>query len=133
MCSGTRCPSSRPPHAGAGDDRTRRDHRGGAGRTRRTAGGPPRAGDAGAGRDRGAAAPGDRAPRDEGAPACHRGGEAGQPLQGRPRPNRRPGARWRRYEAGGATAVSMLTERRRFGGSAEDLAAVRARVTLPVL
>ncbi|MDT0306648.1 indole-3-glycerol phosphate synthase TrpC [Streptomyces sp. DSM 44917] len=37
------------------------------------------------------------------------------------------------YEAGGAAAISVLTERRRFGGSLEDLAAVRARVDLPVL
>ncbi len=37
------------------------------------------------------------------------------------------------YEAGGAAAISVLTERRRFGGSLEDLAAVRARVDIPVL
>ncbi|MCM3659845.1 indole-3-glycerol phosphate synthase TrpC [Georgenia satyanarayanai] len=37
------------------------------------------------------------------------------------------------YEAGGASAISVLTERRRFGGSLEDLAAVRARVDVPVL
>ncbi|HLV05496.1 indole-3-glycerol phosphate synthase TrpC [uncultured Georgenia sp.] len=37
------------------------------------------------------------------------------------------------YEAGGASAVSVLTERRRFGGSLEDLAAVRARVDVPIL
>ncbi|MDT0444993.1 MULTISPECIES: indole-3-glycerol phosphate synthase TrpC [unclassified Streptomyces] len=37
------------------------------------------------------------------------------------------------YEAGGAAAISVLTERRRFGGSLEDLAAVRARVDVPVL
>ncbi|WP_084956556.1 indole-3-glycerol phosphate synthase TrpC [Thermoactinospora rubra] len=37
------------------------------------------------------------------------------------------------YEAGGAHVISVLTERRRFGGSLEDLAAVRARVDVPVL
>lgn len=37
------------------------------------------------------------------------------------------------YEAGGATAISVLTERRRFGGSLRDLDAVRERVQIPVL
>ena len=37
------------------------------------------------------------------------------------------------YEAGGAAAISVLTERRRFGGSLADLAAVRARVDVPLL
>jgi indole-3-glycerol phosphate synthase len=37
------------------------------------------------------------------------------------------------YEAGGASVVSVLTERRRFAGSLEDLAAVRAAVDVPVL
>lgn len=37
------------------------------------------------------------------------------------------------YEAGGATAISVLTEQRRFGGSLADLDAVRARVTTPIL
>ncbi len=37
------------------------------------------------------------------------------------------------YEAGGATAVSVLTERRRFGGDLADLAAVRAVVGVGVL
>jgi indole-3-glycerol phosphate synthase len=37
------------------------------------------------------------------------------------------------YEAGGAAAISVLTERRRFGGSLADLDAVRARVGIPVL
>ncbi len=37
------------------------------------------------------------------------------------------------YAAGGATAVSVLTEQRRFGGSLTDLAAVRAAVSIPVL
>lgn len=37
------------------------------------------------------------------------------------------------YEAGGAHAISVLTEGRRFGGSLDDLAAVRAAVDVPVL
>jgi indole-3-glycerol phosphate synthase len=37
------------------------------------------------------------------------------------------------YERGGAAAVSVLTEERRFGGSLADLAAVRAAVRVPVL
>lgn len=39
----------------------------------------------------------------------------------------------RRYAAGGAAAISVLTEQRRFGGSLEDLRAVRAAVDVPVL
>lgn len=37
------------------------------------------------------------------------------------------------YVAGGASAVSVLTEQRRFGGSLADLDAVRAAVDVPVL
>lgn len=37
------------------------------------------------------------------------------------------------YESGGASAISVLTEQRRFSGSLDDLDAVRARVDLPVL
>ncbi|MTD16744.1 indole-3-glycerol phosphate synthase TrpC [Nakamurella sp. YIM 132087] len=37
------------------------------------------------------------------------------------------------YAAGGARAISVLTERRRFGGSLADLDAVRAAVDIPVL
>lgn len=37
------------------------------------------------------------------------------------------------YAAGGASAISVLTERRRFGGSLEDLVAVRKAVDVPVL
>ncbi|MBX3092423.1 MAG: indole-3-glycerol phosphate synthase TrpC [Cryobacterium sp.] len=37
------------------------------------------------------------------------------------------------YVEGGASAVSVLTEGRRFGGSMDDLAAVRAAVDVPVL
>src|SRR4051812_30926840 len=36
------------------------------------------------------------------------------------------------YEAGGATAISVLTEQRRFGGSLDDLRAVRTAVEVPV-
>lgn len=37
------------------------------------------------------------------------------------------------YEGGGASVISVLTERRRFGGSLADLEAVRAKVDIPVL
>jgi len=37
------------------------------------------------------------------------------------------------YATGGAAAISVLTERRRFGGSLADLDAVRGRVDVPVL
>jgi indole-3-glycerol phosphate synthase len=37
------------------------------------------------------------------------------------------------YEAGGAAVISVLTERRKFGGSVADLAAVRDAVAVPVL
>ncbi len=37
------------------------------------------------------------------------------------------------YEAGGAAIISVLTEKRRFGGELADLTAVRARVEVPIL
>jgi indole-3-glycerol phosphate synthase len=37
------------------------------------------------------------------------------------------------YADGGAAAISVLTEQRRFGGSLADLDAVRAAVDIPVL
>jgi indole-3-glycerol phosphate synthase len=37
------------------------------------------------------------------------------------------------YAAGGASVISVLTEQRRFGGSLQDLVAVRAAVDIPVL
>ncbi|HZC32702.1 MAG TPA: tryptophan synthase subunit beta [Candidatus Bathyarchaeia archaeon] len=42
-------------------------------------------------------------------------------------------ARARAYEAGGAAAISVLCEPRWFGGSIDDLRAVRAAVAIPVL
>jgi indole-3-glycerol phosphate synthase len=44
-----------------------------------------------------------------------------------------PAALAAEYEAGGAAAISVLTEPHRFGGSLADLEAVRARVDVPVL
>ncbi|HEX5511374.1 MAG TPA: indole-3-glycerol phosphate synthase TrpC, partial [Actinomycetales bacterium] len=39
----------------------------------------------------------------------------------------------RDYEAGGASVISVLTERRRFGGSLADLDDVRSAVDVPIL
>jgi indole-3-glycerol phosphate synthase len=44
-----------------------------------------------------------------------------------------PAALAREYEEGGAAAISVLTEQRRFNGSLDDLRAVRGRVDVPVL
>ncbi|MGX1694837.1 indole-3-glycerol phosphate synthase TrpC [Microbacterium keratanolyticum] len=44
-----------------------------------------------------------------------------------------PALQARLYEQGGASAISVLTEERRFGGSLADLEAVTASVSLPVL
>ena len=44
-----------------------------------------------------------------------------------------PAALARDYQAGGAAIISVLTEPRRFGGSLEDLTAVRSAVSVPLL
>jgi indole-3-glycerol phosphate synthase len=44
-----------------------------------------------------------------------------------------PAALASEYEAGGAAAISVLTEGRRFGGSLDDLVRVRCTVSVPVL
>ena len=46
---------------------------------------------------------------------------------------RDPALQAARYEEGGASAISVLTEGRRFKGSLADLEAVKAQVSLPVL
>jgi indole-3-glycerol phosphate synthase len=55
------------------------------------------------------------------------------PSKGAIRPGLDAGAQARAYEAGGARAISVLTEPRHFGGTAEDLAVVRGAVALPAL
>jgi indole-3-glycerol phosphate synthase len=55
------------------------------------------------------------------------------PSKGALAPITDPAALAAEYEAGGATAVSVLTERRRFNGSLDDLDAVRKAVRIPVL
>ncbi len=55
------------------------------------------------------------------------------PSAGKIAPIPDPAALARRYQAGGAAAVSVLTERGWFGGSLDDLAMVKAEVDLPVL
>jgi indole-3-glycerol phosphate synthase len=44
-----------------------------------------------------------------------------------------PAALAAQYQSGGARMISVLTEQRRFGGSLDDLDAVRAAVQIPVL
>lgn len=44
-----------------------------------------------------------------------------------------PAALAQRYADGGAAAISVLTEQRRFGGTLDDLIAVRSQVPTPVL
>jgi indole-3-glycerol phosphate synthase len=55
------------------------------------------------------------------------------PSRGTLAPIDDPAALARSYEEGGAHAISVLTEGRRFGGSLEDLVAVRHAVDVPVL
>lgn len=44
-----------------------------------------------------------------------------------------PGELARQYQAGGASAISVLTEERRFKGSLADLLQVRSEVSIPIL
>ena len=55
------------------------------------------------------------------------------PSRGDLAPIEDPAALAREYEAGGAHVISVLTEGRRFGGSLDDLVAVRSAVDVPVL
>jgi indole-3-glycerol phosphate synthase len=55
------------------------------------------------------------------------------PSRGALAPIADPAGLARAYEAGGAHAISVLTEGRRFGGSLADLEAVRAAVDVPIL
>lgn len=55
------------------------------------------------------------------------------PSRGEIRPGADPVAIARSYEAAGAAAISVLTDRPHFGGTLQDLEAVRDAVELPVL
>jgi indole-3-glycerol phosphate synthase len=55
------------------------------------------------------------------------------PSKGSLAPIADPAALAEIYQSAGAAVISVLTEKRRFGGSLEDLDAVRNRVTIPVL
>jgi indole-3-glycerol phosphate synthase len=55
------------------------------------------------------------------------------PSKGDLAPIADPAALAREYAQGGASAISVLTERRRFRGSLDDLRAVRAAVDTPIL
>lgn len=55
------------------------------------------------------------------------------PSRGAINPSLQPDKLSQAYERGGAAAVSVLTDRVHFGGSLDDLRAVRAAVSLPLL
>ena len=55
------------------------------------------------------------------------------PSKGALAPINDPAALAAQYEVAGAAIISVLTERRRFGGSLDDLDSVRARVNTPIL
>jgi len=55
------------------------------------------------------------------------------PSRGQLAPDLDPAQQAKRYECGGASAISVLTEPDFFGGSPADLQAVKANVTVPVL
>ena len=55
------------------------------------------------------------------------------PSKGQIRPDANPSEIARSYELGGACAVSVLTEKDFFGGTLDDLVAVRKTVSIPVL
>jgi indole-3-glycerol phosphate synthase len=55
------------------------------------------------------------------------------PSKGSLAPITDPASLAEQYQEAGAAAVSVLTEHRRFGGSLEDLDAVRKRISIPVL
>lgn len=55
------------------------------------------------------------------------------PSKGVIRDDVRPESMARHYESGGAAAVSVVTEEDYFGGSLQDLRAIRAAVSIPVL
>jgi len=55
------------------------------------------------------------------------------PSRGAMAPIDDPAALAADYEAGGACVISVLTEQRRFGGSLDDLTAVRRAVQIPLL
>ncbi len=55
------------------------------------------------------------------------------PSRGEIRPGADPVAIAQAYEAAGAVAISVLTDEPRFGGTLDDLRAVRAAVSVPVI